>query len=176
MDTQLLTPLIVSLLIGFSIYRRARRSIGRQPVRTARLWIRVGILGAVGGILLAASMIKATLLESLAAGIAGGILLAAIGLRHTRFESTAEGQFYTPHTYIGLLVMALFIARIAYRIMSIYVAPRALAPPENPFGQYQRSPLTLAVFGLLIGYYVVFNLGILRLSRTAEPSVSQPQV
>ena len=118
---------------------------------------------------MAASMIKATLLESLAAGIAGGILLAAIGLRHTRFESTAEGQFYTPHTYIGLLVMALFIARIAYRIMSIYVAPRALAPPENPFGQYQRSPLTLAVFGLLIGYYVVFNLGILRLSRTAEP-------
>ena len=176
MDTQLLTPLIVSLLIGFSIYRRARRSIGRQPVKAARLWIRVGILGTIGGILLAASIANVTLLESMAAGLAGGVLLAVVGLRHTKFESTVEGQFYTPHTYIGLLVIALFVARIAYRIMSIYVAPRAFAPQGNPLAQYQRTPLTLAVFGLLIGYYVVFNLGILRMSRTAEPPLSQPQV
>jgi hypothetical protein len=174
LDKQLVTPLIVSLLIGFSIYRRARRSIGRQPVRIARLWIRVAILGAVGGLLLVAAMANVTLLESLAAGMVGGALLAAIGLRHTKFESTSEGQFYTPHTYIGLLVMALFVARIAYRVMSIYMAPRAFAPSGDPFAQYQRTPLTLAVFGLLIGYYVVFNLGILRLSR-AEPPVSQPQ-
>ena len=176
MDTQLVTPLVVSLLIGFSIYRRARRSIGRQPVRTARLWIRAGILAAVGGLLLATSMTNPILMESMAAGMVGGILLAAVGLRHTKFESTAEGHFYTPHTYIGLLVMALFVARIAYRIMSLYMAPRALGPTGNLFAQYQRTPLTLAVFGLLVGYYVVFNLGILRLSRGAEPPVSQPQV
>ena len=176
MNTHLITPLLVSLLIGWSIYRRARRSIGRQPVRIARLWIRIGILGAVGGVLLAASVADPISLESLTAGMVGGVVLALVGLRHTKFDSTTEGQFYTPHTYIGLLVTALFVARIAYRIMSMYVAPRALGAPGNPFGQYQRTPLTLAVFGLLVGYYVVFNLGILRLSRGAQPPVSQSQV
>lgn len=174
LDTQLITPLLLSLLIGWSIYRRARRSIGRQPVRMARLWIRIGVLGAAGAILFATSATNATSLESLAAGLVGGIFFAVIGLRHTKFESTAEGHFFTPHTYIGLLLMAVFVARIAYRIM--YVAPHALAPAGNPFAQYQKSPLTLAVIGLLIGYYVVFSLGILRLRRSALTPVSQPQL
>jgi len=165
LDSQLITPLLVSLLIGWSIYRRARRSIGRQPVRPMRLWIRVGVLAVVGGIVFTASLMNTTLLAALTGGIVGGVILALIGLRHTKFETTAQGHFYTPHTYIGLIVSALFIARITFRFMEIYLVPRAAAPPINPIDQYQRSPLTLAIFGVLIGYYVVFNFGILRTSR-----------
>ena len=176
MDTQLIAPLLVSVLIGFWIYRRARRSIGRQPVHAARLWIRIGILGALGGVFLAGSIANITLLGSLLGGMVGGIVLAFIGLRYTKFESTPEGNFYTPHAYIGLLVLAIFVARIAYRIMFLYAAPRSMGSPGNPFYQYQRSPLTLAVFGLLVGYYVVFNLGVLRSSRGGTLSISKPQV
>lgn len=162
MDSQVITPLLVSLLIGWSIYRRARRSIGRQPVRRARLWVRVAVLAAIGALVLMACFTNATLLAALAGGAVGGVALGFIGLRHTKFEATSQGEFYTPHTYIGLLVSALFIARIAFRFMAIYLAPRAFVPPMNPFDQYQRSPLTLAIFGVLVGYYVVFNLGILQ--------------
>jgi hypothetical protein len=164
-DNHLVTPLLVSLLIGWSIYRRARKSIGRQPVRPARIWIRIWILGVLGVLVLATSAGRPLSLEAMIGGLAGGIVLAFIGLRHTKFEATAEGRFYTPHTYIGLLVSALFVARIAYRFMGIYVAPRALTQPDNPFEQYQRSPLTLAVFGVLVGYYIVFSVGVLRNSR-----------
>ena len=162
MDSQVITPLLVSLLIGWSIYRRARRSIGRQPVRRARLWVRVAVFAVIGGLALVASLTNATLLAALAGGAVGGVALGFIGLRHTKFEATSQGEFYTPHTYIGLLVSALFIARIAFRFMAIYLAPQASAPSMNPFGQFQRSPLTLAIFGVLVGYYLVFNLGILQ--------------
>jgi len=162
LDSQVITPLLVSLLIGWSIYRRARRSIGRQPVRRARLWLRVAVFAIIGALVLVASLTNATLLAALAGGAVGGVALGFIGLRHTKFEATSQGEFYTPHTYIGLIVSALFIARIAFRFMAIYLAPRASATPMNPFDQYQRSPLTLAIFGILIGYYAVFNLGVLR--------------
>jgi hypothetical protein len=41
----------------------------------------------------------------------------------------------------------------------------------NPLAVYEHSPLTLTIIGLPIGYYVRYNLGILRRSRTlaAEP-------
>jgi uncharacterized membrane protein YidH (DUF202 family) len=169
MNSQLLAPLLVSLLIGWSIYRRARRSIGRQPLRTTRLWVRAAILAIVGALLLAASLVSSTLLEALAGGIVGGVALAAIGLRYTKFESTSEGRFYTPHACIGLFVIALFVARVAYRVMAVYLAPRDLAPAGDPFEQYRHSPLTLAILGVLVGYYVVYNLGVLRMSRTVTP-------
>lgn len=172
MDDQLITPLLVSVLIGWSIYRRARRNIGRQPVRLVKLWIRVGVFALIGAAALAAFILNTTLLAALAGGSVGGVILAFIGLRHTKFEATAQGHFYTPHTYIGLIVIALFATRIAFRFMAIYLAPRPAAPPVNPF-PYQRSPLTLAIFGVLIGYYIVFNLGILRSSRNSPPAVPE---
>jgi cytochrome b561 len=113
------------------------------------------------------------LLAALAAGIVGGVILGFVSLRHTKFEATAQGHFYTPHTYIGLIVIALFVTRIAFRFMAIYLAPRAAAQPISPLSQYQRSPLTLAIFGVLIGYYIVFNLGILRSSRNSPPAVPE---
>jgi hypothetical protein len=40
----------------------------------------------------------------------------------------------------------------------------------NPFAAFQRSPLTLAIFALLIGYYVTYYAGILlRSGAQAEP-------
>ena len=177
MDNQVIAPLLVSLLIGWSIYRRARRSFGPQLVRPTRIWIRTAVLALVGALALLASAANATLLKATAGGLAGGIALAVVGLRHTKFEATREGRFYTPHTYIGLFVSALFVARIAFRVMSVYLVPRAIAAPESPLEQVQRNPLTLAIFGVLAGYYVAFNLGVLRYSRNlplaeAAPSTS----
>jgi len=164
-DNQVVTALAVSLLIGWSIVRRARRSFGRQPVRPVRLWARTVVLVLVGVLALVASVTRADLIEADAAGLLGGVALGLVGLHHTKFEATSEGRFYTPHTYIGLSVSALFVARIAFRIVSVYAAPGALVTPGSPLQQFHRNPLTLAILGVVVGYYVVFNLGVLQASR-----------
>jgi hypothetical protein len=157
---------LIAAFIGWAIYRRARRSFGRQPVSVVRLRLRIGLLAVVGTLILVTSAARMDLLAPMLGGIVCGAVLAMVGLRHTRFEATPEGRFYTPHTYIGLFVSALFIGRILFRFLTLYGHPQSLTQASpNPFEQYQRSPLTLAIFGVLVGYYILFNLGVLRKSR-----------
>jgi hypothetical protein len=171
-DIQSITSLLISMVVAWAVYRRLRRTIGRQLVQTGRLRYRIGVFTVLGALILYASLSEFTLLAALIGGIGCGALLAPVGLRHTKFETTAEGRFYTPHTYIGLIVSALFLARIAFRLASQYLAPHAEAVLDpNPFAAYKKNPLTLSIFGVLIGYYIVFNFGVLRRSRAAAVPV-----
>ena len=165
--------MLIAALLGWALYRRARRSFGRQHVRVVRLRLRIGALAVMGTLLLVASAANMNLLGAMSAGIACGAVLATVALRHTRFEASAEGRFYTPHTYIGLFITSLFIARILFRYVTIHGDPQAMAQASpNPFDQYRHSPLTLALFGVLVGYYIRFNLGVLRKSRAIPPPTS----
>lgn len=103
--------------------------------------------------------------ESAGAGLFGGVVLAVIGLRLTKFEATPEGRFYTPNGWIGLGVTALFLGRLAARFFTMsegMIAAQAGAPP---FAGLQRSPLTLALFLLLAGYYVAYFAGVVRKAK-----------
>ena len=109
------------------------------------------------------------------AGGACGALLALLGLRHTQFQSTPEGRFYTPHTYIGLTVTVLFLARLAYDIALLsHGMPTASSSPGNPYAAEQDNPLTLAVSGTFIGYYLAYYAGVLRKSR--QPDREAPAI
>lgn len=166
MDPKLLTPVLMTAFIAWALYRRVRRNIGRQPVTPKRMWFRIGAFCVIGVLILATSLRDAQLAEALIAGIAAGALLAWFGLRHTRFELTPQGSFYTPHTYIGLFVSALLLGRIAYRFLMVYPAMHAATQANaNPFAAYEKSPLTLAIFGVLVGYYVAYYAGVLGKSR-----------
>lgn len=162
MDPKLVTPILFGALIAFAIWRRIRRNIGRQALSATRLKARIGLFGLVGAIVLFFALRDANLLGAMVAGLAGGIALAWLGVRHTRFEVTPQGSFYTPHTYIGVFVSALFLGRIAWRYLVIYSNAHAMAQPDaDPFAAYQRSPMTLAIFGVLVGYYVAYYTGVL---------------
>ena len=87
-------------------------------------------------------------------------------------EAVGPDRFYTPHTYIGALVSALFLGRIAYRFIVLYSTSHAVAAGSLPFSSYERSPLTLALFGVLVGYYVAYYTGVLR--RGARLTVPVP--
>jgi hypothetical protein len=166
LDPKLITPYLLGLVVAWAIYRRVRRNFGRQIVNARRLQARVAIFSVIGALVLLASVVNIALLGALIAGAACGGALGYFGLRHTRFEVTALGRFYTPHTYIGLFVTALFVSRMAFRFLTVNLNTYAAGQgSRNPFELYQRSPLTLAIFGVLIGYYVVFNIGVLRKSR-----------
>ena len=177
MDPKLITPIVFMALIAFAIYRRVRRNIGRQVLSPGRLTTRIAIFGILGALILVGSLRDMNLFGAMAAGILGGIVLAWFGLRHTQFEATALGRFYTPHTYIGVFVSALFLGRILYRYVVLYSTSTAIAQPDgNPFAAYQKSPLTLAIFGMLVGYYVAYYAGVLVRNRSlAAPVVSPNQ-
>jgi cytochrome b561 len=100
------------------------------------------------------------------AGLIGGAALGLFGLRHTKFETTAKGQFYTPHTYIGLFVTLLFLGRLAYRFLIVMPSMQAAAQVDaNPYAAFQKSPLTMAIFGIVIGYYIAYYGAVIREMR-----------
>jgi len=60
----------------------------------------------------------------------------------------------------------LLLSRIAYRFLVVYPAAHAAAQADrNPFAAYQKSPLTLAILGVVIGYYLLYYAGVLNRSR-----------
>jgi len=176
MDPKLLTPILVAALLVWAIVRRLRRTFGRQPVQPARIWLRIGVLTLAGGLIAATSVTRgAGMLEALIGGLACGAALAYVGLRHTRFELTPEGRFYTPHTYIGVAVTLLFLGRLLYRFL--YLANGAngmFGPDPNAAAAYQRSPLTVGIFAVLVGYYLLFYAGVLLRTRAAEMPAPDP--
>ncbi|MGH8289802.1 MAG: hypothetical protein ACREV7_12380 [Steroidobacteraceae bacterium] len=175
MDPRLVLPYIIVALVVWRLYRRMRRSFGRQRVQDGFMWFRIGILTLatvfIGALVLIAHDVD--VLGALLAGIACGAVLGLFGLRYTKFEVTSEGRFYTPHTYIGLAVAALFVGRVLYRFLEIYngLIPATTAG-QGLVTSFQHSPFTQAVFGALVGYYVLYYAGVLR--RTRAPA-SLPQ-
>jgi hypothetical protein len=166
MDPKLITPILMVAILGFAIYRRVRRTIGRQALQPKRMQVRMGFFALAGIITLAFSFRSVELAGSLLGGVLAGAALGYFGLRHTKFETTSEGQFYTPHLYVGLFVTVLFLGRIAYRFIFLYPMMQAATKVnESPFAEYQKSPLTLAIFGVVIGYYVAYYAGVIRESR-----------
>ena len=134
---------------------------------------RAGVFVVIGALILFFSARNASLLGTMVLGIVAGVLLGYFGLQHTKFESTSDGRFYTPHTYIGLFVTGLFVVRVVIRYLNVYANPYVAGPPQAPMAAYQNNPLTLGALGLVIGYYVYFNIGVLLRSRaSATPSLS----
>jgi hypothetical protein len=169
MDLRLFVPYLIAAVIVWRLYRRMRRSFGRQRVRDGYMWFRIGLLSLIATFVSILIARDVEVLGALLGGIACGAVLGAIGLRYTKFEVTAQGRFYTPHTYIGLAITALFVGRLLYRFLDVYngVIPAATAG-QGLASAYQRSPFTLAVFGTVVGYYVLFYLGVLQ--RTRAPA------
>jgi hypothetical protein len=157
-----ITPYLIAAVVVWGIYRRLRRSFGRQRVREGLMWLRIGILTAAAAAMAILTAHDVRVLAALVAGIAGGAVLAYMGLRYTKFEVQSDGRFYTPHAYIGVAVSALFFGRLLYRFLTVYDG----ALPNHGFAApYQGNPLTLAVFGALVGYYVFYYLGVLQRTR-----------
>ncbi len=159
----LIFPILIGALFIWSVYRRVRRNIGRQPVAVWRIQIRIGLFAVIGGFIVFGVARNLELLGALLAGVAVGAMLGWIGIRSTKFETTAEGNFYTPHLYIGLAVSLLFIGRLAYRFLTIYpTIQEAAKSGQDQSSAMQKSPLTVALFGIVVGYYIFYYIGILR--------------
>ena len=158
-DSHLITVLLVGALVVWRVYARLRRAIGRQRLTKARPWITVVVFPLIAVLLLATSFVHPMVGAALVAGAAVGIGLGLLGTRLTKFEATPAGLFYTPNAHLGIALSLLLVLRIGYRFLTIYFSGQAL---DLQSMQMQSSPLTIALFGTLAGYYATYAIGLLR--------------
>ena len=168
-----LLPTLISVpIVALLLYRRLRRSFGRQPVRPVRMGVRMALLCAVCALLLALSP-HAPSFAAAACGLALGVALALVGLKYTTFESTADGRFYTPNKWLGIAVTALVLGRVAARVF--VAAGQTPAPePGQPIHPPPPTTLTIGILFLMGGYYVAYYAGILLRARASPPPVTDP--
>jgi hypothetical protein len=154
-----LTLLVIVPLLAWRVYSRIRRMVGRQRLSRIRPWITLTIFPLLILLLCFAARSHVERLSLLVVGLVAGALLGVFGLRKTKFDPTPEGLFYTPNVHLGIALSLLFVARIVYRFVEVYAFEPAIPHGLEDFG---RSPLTLAVFGLLAGYYISYAFGLVR--------------
>jgi hypothetical protein len=102
-------------------------------------------------------------------GVGIGSVLGVLGLAMTRWERQSEGLFYTPSRWLALIVTVAIAARF------IYGWWRATHFTTSAFSEQQwlvtasGTQLSLAVAAGLIGYYLVYSIGVrLRLRHQAQ--------
>jgi hypothetical protein len=93
-------------------------------------------------------------------GMGFGVILGLLGLAMTRWETQPEGLFYTPSRWLALLVTLAIVARFVYgwwhATHSGSSAPSDQHWPMTASG----TQLSLAVAAGLIGYYLVYSIGV----------------
>jgi len=164
-------PVVVVALapfVAWRVYSRVKRLTTRQRSRTWRhrttlvfFPLLVLILGWF------ASANPLALLTFLACLVAGS-LLGVLALSKTAFEQEGDQFYFTPHARIGMAVACLFLARMGWRAWEFY-STGGMANNHD----FAKSPLTLAVFGILAGYYMTYALGLLRWRKNTAPAIAQ---
>lgn len=177
MPAHLTNYLVMLPILAWIVWRRVSRQFGRQPIRRRRMIFRIVVFVLVGGLLALSGFHHAALAEGLAAGALLGGALGLLGIRLTRFETDpAKGDCYVPNPWIGALLTALLLGRLAWRLLVAWPQmQQAPAPGAMPPAGYAASPLTMLVIGLLVGYYIVYFSGLLihhRRFQRAHPGSS----
>lgn len=147
---------IVTPLILWRVYQRVRRLLVRQKSELWRHRLSLCIMTILLLVFGAQGLAHPVVLAALAAGIAIGASLGFLALQRTTFERVGDDFYYVPHAPIGIVVALLFIGRLAYRGYEM------LAFGAEGAAHFTSGPLTLGVFGVMIGYYALYNGGLLR--------------
>ncbi|MBT2144282.1 MULTISPECIES: DUF1453 domain-containing protein [unclassified Rhodanobacter] len=180
MPAHLTNYLVMLPILAWIVWRRVSRQFGRQPIRRKRMIFRIVVFAIIGGLLALSGFHHVALAEGLLGGILVGGALGLLGLRLTRFEvDPVKGDCYVPNPWIGALLTALLLGRLAWRFLVLWPQmqhdPAAAQAGAYPAG-YASSPLTMLVIGLLVGYYIAYFSGLLihhrRFQRTQAGSAT----
>jgi hypothetical protein len=167
-------PWLFALLVVFLLYRRFRRNFGRQLLRPTRMTVRVVLLLVLAAVLAPMGLRGGDYALAEMSGLAMGIALALWGASRTRYVREGGQLFYIPHTYTGIAVSALVLARIVYRLAAIYPTGGSsiAGGPDGPGapGAMVKTPLTLGLLFVLIGYYVCYYSQVLWKSKRITPA------
>jgi hypothetical protein len=95
-------------------------------------------------------------------GMCVGGILGLLGLAMTRWESQPEGLFYTPSRWLVLIVTLAIAARFAYGWWRAMHSGSGASAGQHWLITASGTQLSLAVAAGLIGYYLVYSIGVRR--------------
>ena len=147
-------------LILWRVYMRVRRNIGKQRSKLWRHWCGVVLCPLLLALMALGALTSMEAEGALLAGLALGLALGTYGLSLTRFERDGPTFYYTPNPYLGVGLSLLLVGRIGYRLVQLYQMHGDLRAFNDP--SFARSPLTLAMVGVVFGYYTAYSFGLLR--------------
>ena len=99
-------------------------------------------------------------------GMGCGGILGFIGLAMTRWESQSEGLFYTPSRWLALFITLAIAARFVYGSWRATHSSSNITSDQHWLITASGTQLSLAVAAGLIGYYLVYSVGVrLRVAR-----------
>jgi hypothetical protein len=95
-------------------------------------------------------------------GMGCGGALGLLGLGMTRWESRHEGLFYTPNRWLALIVTLAIAARFIYGWWRATHSDGSISASGDQHWLITASgtQLSLAVAAGLIGYYLVYSIGV----------------
>ncbi|MGZ3181803.1 MAG: hypothetical protein ACXU8N_05115 [Telluria sp.] len=153
-------PYLLIPLVLWRVYARIKRLMTRQQSHAWRHWLSVVLFSLIVLSFVVPGLAYPSALAALAVGVAAGAGLAIAAFQRTVFENEDGTLYYTPSAHIGVFVSLLFVGRICYRFLNLYLNHGA-SQPDQPW----TSPVSMLVFGLLAGYYVVYSGSLLRWRR-----------
>ncbi|AGG90811.1 MULTISPECIES: hypothetical protein [Rhodanobacter] len=164
MPAHLTNYLVMLPILAWMVWRRVSRQFGRQPIRRKRMLFRIVMFALIGGLLALSGLHRLALAEGLAGGVLIGGAIGLLGLRLTRFEvDPVKGDCYVPNPWIGALLTALLLGRLAWRMLVAWPSMQQVPadPGAMPPMGHALTPLTMLVVGLLVGYYIAYFSGLL---------------
>jgi hypothetical protein len=99
-------------------------------------------------------------------GMCVGGILGWLGLALTRWESQPEGLFYTPSRWLACIIVFAIAARVLYGWWHATHSGSNAPGDQHWLITASGTQLSLAVAAGLIGYYLIYSIGVrLRLTR-----------
>lgn len=103
-------------------------------------------------------------------GMAIGVVVGLLGLALTRWEVEPEGLFYTPSRWLALLITFAITARFLYGWWHATHPGNRAGDNQHWLMSASATQLSFAVAAGLIGYYLIYAIGVsLRLRRYQRP-------
>lgn len=93
-------------------------------------------------------------------GMGIGGILGLLGLALTRWESQHEGLFYTPSRWLAFLIVFAIAARVVYGWWHATHAGSSAPVDQHWLTTASGTQLSLAIAAGLIGYYLVYSIGV----------------
>ncbi len=93
-------------------------------------------------------------------GIGTGAIIGLLGLALTRWEDRPEALFYTPNRWFAFLIVFAIAARVVYGWWHATHSDSSAPGDQHWLTTVSGTQLSLAVAAGLIGYYLVYSIGV----------------
>ncbi|HEX3421513.1 MAG TPA: hypothetical protein VHT01_09795, partial [Candidatus Udaeobacter sp.] len=93
-------------------------------------------------------------------GMLVGAILGLLGLALTRWESQSEGLFYTPSRWLALIIVFAITTRVVYGWWRATHFSSSAPGDQHWVIVASGMQLSLAIGAGLIGYYLVYSIGV----------------